>query len=1629
MVKGNKRKLHIIISMLCVTFALIIGIFAINFKGVNDEGDLFSKKTSYYIPSQDEISEVTESDKTYVSISDFTTRTGATVNLNSTPSKSSYISISSAEELYIFSYICNAYTSLLSYNYELVNNIDYSSMANNYPFLLVGANTPFSGTFNGNGFEISNLRLANLTDQNITNFNGTGISYKDITYYAMFVNNSGTISKLGLVDTNININCSSTATNLEYVSPLCGNNTGIIEYTYVVQSTAFKSASVQNNAITNEAGITCEGSYIVSGAVSKNTGQYKNSYTIYTIVVNMILESIVSMHEILSENVGTASDLYYYNYTLLGLEYEEGATTEAPRYNTYYLPYVSSRNHVSGTNYESSVNDLTESVQESSDTWYTNKSYGTALEPNLKNVITSPIQRGLSYNSDTKTFTIGDAFNYIYMYELMNSNSYFASSAITYEIINDIDLQYVPSTTYAYDGSIGAKIIGTKLSRNTTKLVDGTYSDCPTIMNAYVYNTVTTEGVECYGVFPYLTGTVKNLNFYFKDVITTNNLASTTNIRAVGAVSGYAEGATIDNVNVYANIELSNAGRFYCGGITGILGGSGSIKNVTTAGSIDGGTIGTISNSTISDFVDGIALGGIVGYIITSYGSIDTALNTMAITTPNNTTGVNVSVGGIIGAGYTETAEYLANKANIQFNGTYANSYVGGVIGNHLGVAKQVSNFHNQGTITITGTATNLYLAGVVNANIQTSSGTITASALKNSHSKYVYYADSFTNGGELKVNNNIAYYAGVANILSANGFISTISGFYNLAYYYGINNARTFIESTPVNASYIPNFGAVICTTATSLAGQVNAETVYNFRTYTFSTGAAITSNRTYTGAVTGNFVTSEDVRNEGNLTFNVTSNVTGNITISGLLQEVSTGCSAKALYNGGDITFNLSSVLTGALSISGIAYKNNAQAEAFYQTSNPMSSNFNVDTKGSIDSAINAGAITQKFTDIADNAEISANSNYNITKGIYIGGITSQNLSSISNSFNIGDISNSTDLSTACHSIIGGITSIQMGRYAMIINCANDGALRNVNMSGNGWIFAGGIVGRNDVSFASSTYISGGTYQYVIFTINYGLVEAFSGNGNPQMSATAWNTIYASAAGILGGGLCNIINVTNYGNVYGSQLAGGIIGVTNFDTFKSEVSASHTVSIANCMNYASACEIPRTVSVEGFAYNIYYIEAFTLKSNRATTNIYTETPSAVDYAYNGAIIAVINFQNSEAAQFINIRYLISFSTTVEAFRLQVNVPTGITGATSTMYASKTNQTYLNSALVYSPLTADEDEYGNVGVFNSRFAFRRVIDGKTSLDVEHYPTDAFLTDYFQFVGFTKINPSLLNTIGWSVIAYENAAERLANNLNQIITILTDYNEYYPQAFETLVTKALNTDVWISNCDTSVLEQLLAEILASQDLASLKEITEYLFFTSTNSNTITVAMREAFANYLANNFKTANVDLRAFIDSMMTSDILADIIAGNDVNYSQVKALIETNIDALSASDLVKLCYDYLDLLNDTTTYDLMFGTTYKTKYSAEKIELLTTVLADIDDTILADIISTLDTTSGLSESYMYNVALQSLTQVQLDTLYANLVTNLVNNSSTVVENAMDALGDLLLTVDSSKYTEESDAK
>ncbi len=1631
--RKGKAKNRIIInkivtmSMVLVLFVISIFTFVALFYNEDSTDVEFIPKTTTYSSSQEQIVNPNTSNISTTTI----TMTDAYNNYASIGDKT--ITITNANELYLFSTACNTNANYLSKNYKLLSNIEYDIQNQ---FIPVGySGTAFSGTFDGCGFEISNLKMVDITSQ-ISNES----LYSNMYYYAMFSVNSGTIQNLGIVEsrnTVVSVELENIVSN-GGVANLVGKNEGTVQYCY------YKDL---RDMIDDEIGLAFYGGYRIAGLVYLNNGTFNNSYVAVSTVVNHKITGYESLCGICYQdnNYSQSNNLYYYDGSIDTYRSIAGAIEITYKDEVFSDATFLDANQNVGI-YCSSIDDLNSNYL-SNNNWYLPEKYDSTLEIYIKNE--TPILRGLSFNlSDGKyTFAIDDVNDFLYMFELMNNSDFFAGDLAIYQINSDINLLNIEPIHFIYKKLISSSIIGNQTAGNINPtLITGSSSSYPTIYNFNAIDSerkTTTLGIDAYGLFPYLTGSVSYLNI-IPDAINLDEIEVTNNVKGIAAVSGYVEKGNISNVNVYITTthESTDIKEFYLGGIAGILGGEGTISNCTVSGNYDMSYFAS-SAPIASVYTEGNAIGGVVGYICETYGNISTCLSAVDMNLNFNSSAVKYQIGGVIGAAYTIDASELENLGSINIGTSsvtakYNALYVSGIIGRHLGVKQQISDFTNQGDITVYGSnaSADLYISGIENADILTTSLStgLIASSDKTKDGKFRFRASSLTNRANIvsassEVADTVEYTFGI-NLLTENGFVSELAGVYNLnykeKYVSSSSKVKTALGEFAIDMNLIHNYSGVVNVINEDSTDQTittDLTTVYNLRDITISSSVAIAGayDYEYYGTVKGKFINYYDVRNEGSITANITRSLGSatnncNIILVGVFEEVSEGCSADNIFNGGDISLTFTGAnINGNVYASGICYKNSGYNENTINKYNPFSLDYDSTIKGAMNNVINNGninidnptnfaTITYSYetvqsgngqSDLGSKPITTYNAGYSITGNLNVSGITCINEAPITNTFNLGNLfaSNYISSTTIEKEInVAGIIDLNIGQYAYVLNSANNGILKGINLSsGEDYLSnvnVAGIIARNDELEDGTDYTSNqsnpNSKQIVSFTINYG--DIYSYNFAYNITSTSAEP-KAKSAGILAMGLCNAINVVNYGNVYGSETASGIYGVLYFDKFKDEVTSSNEVSVANTINYGNVYMLSRGYNyVHGNAYYDYSVINYTNLKNLSSSNIilsnqtlgnvqaFTQVARNTDYiSVIGSVFSIVNFASNVNANNINIRYLISFNDQLSICGATTEIPSSVSADTSSLYSAYVSTNAATGALLrdswmgkyvqYSPLITTKytdrfvtsiSQSGIVstttetytGVFNIDFAFRQAINKNSSYYQPNlYVSDEFISDYFQFVQYNYINSVLLDKIGWRAIAVATAANDFAQNLGYVSKTLEKLNTISSTDYNNIVSNALSTGDWLRYLSAENQALLLNDLVTSLTVTEIKDYIEYLFINNSTSllmNQTTLEQIMEIGEEI-----NPNIDYSAILSSILTyennfSTLLADSVLGASAN--SVSLYLN---DFLASSELTKA--QKIALIEDYISYE-QYGYFDYDLNEATRITILSNLFEDIDE-------------------------------------------------------------------------------
>ncbi len=1516
-----------------------------------------------------------------------------------TTSYSSYtITISTAEELYYFSLACNNYDAFLGYNYKLLCNIDFDDYIEAYFIPVAWADgKTFSGTFDGDGFDISNLELVSITSSSYS-------AYENLTYFGMFSKNSGTIKNFGLIDPIVTVVYYMSTLSDGDIANVCGYNSGEISGVFVREL---------SKTLKDECGITAIGGYRVSSFVGNNTGTVKECYVATNSVYNYTCTDVIEFADIALQNTGTISDTYFYNSSILStssaeengaysFSYSVDLGVSSKSGNTYYGKWVKTKDELNN----SFVNNSNWSVKSSNKE---NISYYFKSETPVRRTVSSTVTTNNGEISSCE-ISVSSSRDFVLMFELMNSDSFFASYKTTYKITKDIDLSGIPANAYTYKHGIGASIVGSEISGSIT-LMNGKTSVYPTIYNADIVSTtrtVSTTGIDAYGLFPYLTGSVSNLNVFVKDV-NLDSLTTTNNALAIGAISGYVEGGSISGVNTYmevSNTTNSNLKEYYLGGVAGVLGGEGSITKSTTAGSFSIVSDSTFDYNSTAGYMNGIAVGGVVGYLESSSGNISELLSSIDMSLELGSS-KTYAIGGVIGAGYTTICEKLENIGNINIGSAssdivYDKLYVSGVIGRLLGLrgesatVAQIKYLTNQGNVLVYGSnaASKTYISGILNADIQTSSTISTTglsqSEFKDKSGKIVFYASALTNRANIKalyastsnsLSNN-GYLTEGLNILSLNSFRSEVSSVYNLGNKnvlvkpttttYNTVRTLTSIGDLELDLSAVNSYTGVINQIGATESSQTKLEKVYNLRNVKFTTSKSISSDILVAGTVLGEYISYTDVRNEGNLefTFDKANSTKYSVYVSGVFDKLSLNNTAKKIYNAGTISIldSASSDMYLDLYLSGICRYNEAVLTDVKQ--NPLNSKFDDSLVGSLDTVINNGSITVTSknydkdltlyqTSSTNSPETKTQTATTYLKGsVYAAGIIYSNSGIISNTFNLGDITLDLFAKTNCNYYASGIAVIQNGEYAQIRDSANNGTIQAINTSNTNTakMIVSGIVAINS---GTRTNIN----QVLAFDINYGTILGFNGTLNVSRSTTSALNSYAS--GILGYGISNIVNILNYGNIYGSEAVGSIIASFNLSEF-----SNTKCNLANTINYGNLYELLKYKS-SGATWNYANYNNIITKTY---TSIGTYNATTKDYYYLGSMFGLIDF-NSQSN--LNIRYVINLfsGAPIAQEGNQLNVPTSKISTDTFITVNGVTDVFGGNSVKYAPLSTVEDSDGNIGVFSSKFVFRKAINGE-GIDTS-IVTDSYIEDYFEFVRFDKINDTLLEKIGWKTIAYLDAAENLAKNV-KAMAVFVDYDELTAESSSVKAT--FTNSSWVDNINQEVLKNFVEASIGNTEFSdTLDQIINYILFDNDCISDISQSLREDIVNSIISYYdKNENVDYYEVLQKLLYDELLAKVVSGDTANYQAVQNKIKEILK--TSTNLQTILTNYLDtLLNDSTVLDPLFSDDLNEYYITKKVDLITSLLDGYsDDTLQNMVLDIIGDNTSAGSSLKYQTYLKS---------------------------------------------------
>jgi hypothetical protein len=260
----------------------------------------------------------------------------------------------------------------------------------------------------------------------------------------MFAENNGIIKNFGLVEPTITL-AYMIETMADYgVANICGLNKNKISGVYVKQL---------SQTLIDECGITAAGGYRVSGFVLENTstGEISDSYFATNSVYNYTIVDVVEFADIALTNEGTISDTYFYNTSI---NFNLSTFVDGGSYTLVFADDLGAKSKT-GSGYPgtmvSSLDELNSKFVSDAN-WSVKSSDSSKLEyyynyqTPVRRVFSEATSVTTGLNSDgevvvsSAAIKINNVKDFLFMYELMNVNAFFASSKTHYTITKDINL-------------------------------------------------------------------------------------------------------------------------------------------------------------------------------------------------------------------------------------------------------------------------------------------------------------------------------------------------------------------------------------------------------------------------------------------------------------------------------------------------------------------------------------------------------------------------------------------------------------------------------------------------------------------------------------------------------------------------------------------------------------------------------------------------------------------------------------------------------------------------------------------------------------------------------------------------------------------------------------------------------------------------------------------------------------------------------------------------------------------------------------------------------------------------------------------------------------------------------------
>lgn len=1108
---------------------------------------------------------------------------------------------------------------ILSLDYFLLSDIDYSTKRAQ-KFIPLGINInidtegngdninyyfPFTGSFNGNGFTIKNLYLADYSYLSTTFQDAdasTAITASLFAHYAMFSANEGVIKNFVLENPRYDLIIGEELAGFLGAAMLVGLNKGTIYNVAVIDQK--KQVNEDISGMTVRVPLISLDMFKAAGFVYQNGvgGKIYNSFLISNKVLNdnSTKDRFTQIEAFYLINDGSLEGVSYLTNITNSLK-------EAINTNDDDVKSYSESAYKEGSNVN--INEFPLTSERFSE-WHFYPADGF------------PSLHSLNYLNGY--YEINDELDFIIFSRLIKMITEKEGKSFdkhTYKLTNDLDF-----INFDNFSPIEKQFSGvlTSINEGDPQFITRLKIAKPYLVGSNYY----------LALFSELSGTVKNINFLNNEITVTDSDSHYGKTFYVGMIAGRLKGGTIENVLSNANIDLgsSSLGLTYVGGLVGF--GNGKFQDVGLITKNGYGEIKeNIHNFNNRNIIAKFHVGGVIGandgkiIINNSFNEMD-LYGVSSNDTNYQTNGlVETFTGGIIGLLNNFTASdnsltYLTNVGTINSGlikgkaGNKAHHYSGGIFGNLKGYGFKLNSgdlvyngrFENRGLLKGAYLDNNsyLYLAGI--GVVSTDKENAEVSYLVNkagfeinyfgyqNHNKYIYYAstvidNTVSSGLTLsRAYNTFDYQVGSSYFNNSNGevpneialafFFSSVNDVYNILKYV-VNYGSLTVGSSGSDINVAVKLKVSNITQATRIdyynvtnSGDVSVLRIKNTSDSIYVAGVAwilAFDNRAYQ---------MNNVVNEGDI---ITAGIKGDTEVSGTVTGPSFSHSTfkatlfvRNLYVAGIVNLNVGEIIN-AFNLGKITSTYNSNVRDINGTANTFVGGINTFNYNLIKDAANSGLIeytnssTYSVSHFAATTNVSTINNSTFggisiayTGGLVLGGIVGA----------LGDISG-TELE--------GHKEGAVGIVAEVIDTANNG---DVYGKAKEYVRSGGILGvalsvelaSGTFSNDSSTVIAGPFTTAIVGEedpagesllsngLNFGNIYAVTANVGSYGDDTARPTrqvavgnasgnnvanamrpgINASAGGVIAYGLTKMVRMLNHGVISSTDVAGGIVGAT---------------------------------------------------------------------------------------------------------------------------------------------------------------------------------------------------------------------------------------------------------------------------------------------------------------------------------------------------------------------------------------------------------------------------------------------------------------------------------------------------